>query len=407
VIIHKATSGTSVVFWAESRFEEKDEVKAAGFIWHGATSCRPSCGACAAGLGKVWWTRHVDAARKLIADADDEVKDSLGTPIAPASAPPSKKKAKKAGPLEAILENPDDDHPRHVLADALIEKGDPRGELIRLQLERETAKGKRAAELEAAERKLLRKHELRWLGDLRPHLLEWRWRRGFLDTIRTNEEKWAAGAAEILAREPVRKAVIVNVRNFPGLVAMPEIGRLQVLSLPQDRLVAANMKLIVESPATKGLRGLWLQENPIGDKGLEILAGGMESLEELELGGCVDERGPPITGRGIAALGKARFAPQLKLLGLRDDRLGDVAGVGEALGGMKLAKGALLDLARNYCDAIRGRELALALLASKLARVRLDVTDVELSEASLRELGERFELVQRDQLAYYANLSDR
>jgi uncharacterized protein (TIGR02996 family) len=412
LIIHKAASGTAVVFWAESRFEEKDEVKGAGFIWHGAVDCRPNCGACAAGLGKVWWTRHVDAARKLLEHADDDVKESLGAAVAPPPPPPpanAKKKpakAKKAGALDEILEVPDDDHPRQVLADALLSKNDPRGEFIRLQLERERAKGKRAEELDAAARKLLKAHETRWLADLRPHLLTWRWRRGFLDVIRTNEEKWTAGAAAILAREPLRKAVIVNVRNFPGLVAMPELGRLQALGLPDDRLVAASMKLLVDSPTTKHLRGLWLQKNRIGDKGLEILAGGMDSLEELELGDCTDDRGPPITAKGIAALGRARFLPALKLLGLRSLTLYAQPGIVEAIGALKLQKGTFLDLGRNFYDEDAGRKLAQALLASKLPRVKLDLSSDYLSEASLEELGRRFELVERDTNAYYGVLGD-
>ena len=38
--------------------------------------------------------------------------------------------------LAAIYADPDDDAPRHVLADALIDRGDPRGEFISMQLAR-------------------------------------------------------------------------------------------------------------------------------------------------------------------------------------------------------------------------------------------------------------------------------
>ena len=59
------------------------------------------------------------------------------------------------------LAKPDDDAPRAVLADALLEREDPRGELIALQLRPELgeAETKRVAAL-------LRKHEKQWLGEL-------------------------------------------------------------------------------------------------------------------------------------------------------------------------------------------------------------------------------------------------
>ena len=37
--------------------------------------------------------------------------------------------------LQAVLENPDDDTPRLIYADWLEERGDPRGEFIRVQCE--------------------------------------------------------------------------------------------------------------------------------------------------------------------------------------------------------------------------------------------------------------------------------
>ena len=66
------------LYWAECTFAEKDTVKAAGFIWHGGDRCKPNCGACAAGLGKVWWTYHADAARRVGDQADPDARTSLG-----------------------------------------------------------------------------------------------------------------------------------------------------------------------------------------------------------------------------------------------------------------------------------------------------------------------------------------
>src|SRR5438093_654057 len=68
--------------------------------------------------------------------------------------------------LAAIRNQPDDDLPRLVYADYLDERGDPRGEFIRLQIERPAlpADDSRRYELAAREHELLRAHEDQWRG---------------------------------------------------------------------------------------------------------------------------------------------------------------------------------------------------------------------------------------------------
>jgi uncharacterized protein (TIGR02996 family) len=63
--------------------------------------------------------------------------------------------------LAEVYAHPDDDAPRMVLADALLERGDPRGEFITLQLVRG-----RNGEPTERERELLKKHGRSWLGPL-------------------------------------------------------------------------------------------------------------------------------------------------------------------------------------------------------------------------------------------------
>lgn len=53
-------------------FETKDLPKKAGFRWHGGYGCNSKCPACAAGLGKVWWTRFPEKAAMLAEYADEE-----------------------------------------------------------------------------------------------------------------------------------------------------------------------------------------------------------------------------------------------------------------------------------------------------------------------------------------------
>jgi uncharacterized protein (TIGR02996 family) len=95
--------------------------------------------------------------------------------------------------LAEILANPDDDGLRQVFGDALLERGDPRGELIALQLS-----GKNPAR--AA--KLLEKHGRAWLGVLADHAhpRNVKFERGFpIEVVLTS----GAREAEELAGEPV------------------------------------------------------------------------------------------------------------------------------------------------------------------------------------------------------------
>lgn len=65
--------------------------------------------------------------------------------------------------LADIYANPEDDAARFVYADWLLERGDPRGEFITLQLTRSSDKDKAALK---RERELLKAHKKEWLGRL-------------------------------------------------------------------------------------------------------------------------------------------------------------------------------------------------------------------------------------------------
>lgn len=91
--------------------------------------------------------------------------------------------------LDAVLAAPDDDLPRRVLADWLLERGDLRGEFIACQLDGSSAAGKRAHALLAA-------HELTWLAPLPVAIERWTFARGFLSHVRARD----VAAAEALRR---------------------------------------------------------------------------------------------------------------------------------------------------------------------------------------------------------------
>ena len=66
---------------------------------------------------------------------------------------------------QAVYDAPDDDAPREVLADVLQERGDPRGELIALQLREH--RGDASAEASARATQLVKQWGEHWLGALR------------------------------------------------------------------------------------------------------------------------------------------------------------------------------------------------------------------------------------------------
>ena len=82
--------------------------------------------------------------------------------------------------LTEIYAAPDDDGPREVYADWLSERGDPRGELISLQLAAARGQGTPAGKLR--ERALLASSARMWLGEIEPAVAKTRFRfeRGFL-----------------------------------------------------------------------------------------------------------------------------------------------------------------------------------------------------------------------------------
>ena len=99
--------------------------------------------------------------------------------------------------LRAILDAPDDDTPRLVLADLLGELGDPRGELITCQI---TGAHERADELLAA-------HATLWAGPFTLPVHHWTFRRGFIDTIYVDDPE---AAEPLLDDHPLAQLRLVH-----------------------------------------------------------------------------------------------------------------------------------------------------------------------------------------------------
>ncbi len=100
-----------------------------------------------------------------------------------------------AGLLREVIARPEDDDVRGVLADVLQNTGDPRGELISLQLL--ASRGNRDRDDRIHE--LLRLHGVSWLGALRDVARSCRFDRGFpsrLEVTWSEDAQWAAAVTE-------------------------------------------------------------------------------------------------------------------------------------------------------------------------------------------------------------------
>src|SRR5262245_37162751 len=136
--------------------------------------------------------------------------------------------AVEEGFLQAILKAPDDDAPRLIYADWLEERGDPRGEFIRIQCElaRMSEGGQYRAALVEREKKLLAENEEEWLGPLRRLGLERRgsnhefaeftdastlscvdYRRGFVECVCLEVEAFLQRAESLFQAAPLLRHV--------------------------------------------------------------------------------------------------------------------------------------------------------------------------------------------------------
>ncbi len=178
----------------------------------------------------------------------------------------AKKLAKPVPPelLAAVLADPDDDPARQVYADALQERGDPRGELIAVQL----ALARHAGETPETKamwdrfRELHAAHAAKWAKPLRAlgKKTRWEFHRGFVRQLRLGEGPRAPLelVAAALAVEPVTHLAMQGqaIDWACALLAVPGMARLRRLCIltTQDALDLAKVFATVELPRVGELR---------------------------------------------------------------------------------------------------------------------------------------------------------
>jgi uncharacterized protein (TIGR02996 family) len=236
--------------------------------------------------------------------------------------------------LEAIRDDPDDVTTRLVFADWLEERGDPRGEFIRVRcaLASWVPELERRAELQRREQELLDQHMREWLGPLQadcshvdfhlglPRLtlpvtrfLGWRSAKRMTELFRAlsiESVRLTRNVDQLAALAPAPHLSAVSAldlngaglgdRNVAALITSRHVAGLGELDLSGNDLTDAAILSLKQSPSLGRLRRLSLRNNRIGQMGINALFGSDldERLRRLDL------HGNPLEPEQIAALGR-------------------------------------------------------------------------------------------------------
>ena len=301
--------------------------------------------------------------------------------------------------LAQILAAPDDDAPRMVYADYLIERGDPLGDFIRVQcrLAAEPDDARRRA-LRTAENKLLAAHGDAWrrpLAQLWPDDARWEppafdFMRGFVTRAKITTELLPR-LDELFARAPLLRelelhAVVVDVLGprLAGAFDSPRLRQIRALDVSALGGGDEAAHRIADAPALAGLerlrlRASWLGELVdgvvprdalrtlfMGDAGAVALAASphLRGVRHLAL---PDNR---ITSAGLHAI--AHGAWRLESLDIGNNVLGARGDLAGALAGPALAGLRTLSLRRNALDPRVAALLAGGALLPALADLDLE-----------------------------------
>lgn len=180
--------------------------------------------------------------------------------------------------VAAVVRDPDDDEARLAVAARARALGDPRAELIELQVARGRLRREgRPASWEAAGRERALVDRLgptlvaEVAGDVR--LLGWELDRGFLARVVLDPAGFLAGFAPLRGRAPVEHVDLVDlVDRLPEVLAGPAVARLRSLSLAGQPIGDRGADRLAGAEALAGLGWLELGRAGIGDAGIEALA---------------------------------------------------------------------------------------------------------------------------------------
>jgi uncharacterized protein (TIGR02996 family) len=255
--------------------------------------------------------------------------------------------------LQDILENREDDTPRRIYADWLLDHHDPvnvaRGELIHLQcdLARLPAGAERLGELLQRERELLEAHAREWGSHFgRLGCTCWEFRRGFVEGVGLPAAAFLAQAAVLFRAAPIHELKLYQVGStLAEISSSPYLARVRTLYVENNDLGDSDNEALAGSAHLGELETLHLWCNHIVDPGVQALAGGrLPRLRRLDLAGNT------VGDAGAATLASSPLLRGLAMLDLTGNQITDAGA--QALAASPHAAGiAWLELAKNPITA--------------------------------------------------------
>jgi uncharacterized protein (TIGR02996 family) len=248
--------------------------------------------------------------------------------------------------LDRVCADPDDDAPRLIFADWLDERGDPRGEFIRVQvaLARLPVGDPRRDTLADREAALLARFHAPWSDPLKG-IAGWTvFRRGFVETVNIDGRTFLRRADDLFRLAPVRHIWLLDVGStLERVMACPQLARLTALTVYAQHIDERLARFLVESPHLGGLRALNIGRNRVGDRGVERLAW-TPRFRDLA---TVDLSDNAVGDAGARTLAESSNLANLESLELRRNDL-TRAGLGYLCSSSVLARLRYLGLAQNH-----------------------------------------------------------
>jgi uncharacterized protein (TIGR02996 family) len=242
--------------------------------------------------------------------------------------------------LDAVLADPESDLPRQVYADMLTQLGDPRGELIMLELALAGPLSiRKRDQLRARHAELVKANAKAWwpfkLGKQRR-------RGGFVESVTGTLQQINAAAGKLFATEPVTEAIVfvgdaagvkklvkapwlerlrrlvvrgrIGDEGFATLLAAPAVASLRALNVTNCGLTGAALAQLGDK--LPHARTLVLTSNPLKDKGIDGLLAWrhLSKIETLYLSAC------KLTSDGVTRLVAAPLF-KLEKLTLSDNKI--------------------------------------------------------------------------------------
>ncbi len=159
--------------------------------------------------------------------------------------------------FDSVYEKPGDDRRRLVLADALLERGDPRGELIMLQFQTHAVARKRA-------KKLIDRHRRHFLGPLS-------------DVVRHGSDEWHKGFLVGCVAQPSS-----TVSDCPAWSTVRRLGVMVGGVLDPDVLASKWLRSLEEVRLYSDHESFWVRAHQLTTVRAQLI-GVLERANRLKL----------------------------------------------------------------------------------------------------------------------------